>query len=142
MFQYIFLFICLSRTMVNMKASSAVYDELNSRSGQINDLNIGICCFSTKQTTLQVKNNDQFSWSQEQVSEQMTCQSLYFCFKCANKIKLQLVFWSSRIWIPSSSHLSVTCSRHHIAGTNGLLSISVKQKSITILLKYCNSQLW
>ena len=26
--------------------------------GKINDLNIGICYFSTKQTTLQVKNND------------------------------------------------------------------------------------
>jgi len=58
MLQYLLLLNRLIGTIINMKASSAVNSGLDSRSGEINDLKIGICCFSTKQTTLQVKNND------------------------------------------------------------------------------------
>jgi len=58
MLQYLLLLNRLDGTMINMKDSSATNSGLHSRWGHINDLKIGICCFSTKQTTLLVKNND------------------------------------------------------------------------------------
>ena len=58
MLRYLLLLNRLSGTMVNMKASSAVARGLDSRSGEINDLQIGMCCFSAKQIILQVRNND------------------------------------------------------------------------------------
>jgi hypothetical protein len=36
--------------------------------GEMNEFKIGICSFSPKQTTVQVKNNDKFDRSQEYVS--------------------------------------------------------------------------
>jgi len=39
-----------------MKASNAVNSGLDSRLGEINDWKL--CCFSIKQTTVRVKNND------------------------------------------------------------------------------------
>jgi len=58
MLQYPLLLNRLDGTMIHIKASIAVNIGLESRSGEINDFIISICCFSTKQTILQVKNND------------------------------------------------------------------------------------
>ena len=41
--------------MVSVLASSAVVHEFETRSGQTKDYKIGICCFSTKLTTLRSK---------------------------------------------------------------------------------------
>jgi len=47
MLQYLLLLNRLDGTMINMKDSSATNSGLHSRWGHINDLKIGICCFST-----------------------------------------------------------------------------------------------
>jgi hypothetical protein len=44
--------------MVSVLASSAVYHRLETRSGQMKNYEIGICCFSAKYTELRRKSKD------------------------------------------------------------------------------------
>ena len=43
--------------MVSVLASSAVYHRLETRSGQIKNYEIGMCCFSAKYTEIRRKGN-------------------------------------------------------------------------------------
>ena len=56
--------------MVSVFASSAVDRDrgFDPRSGQTNDYQIGICCFSTKQAALRRKSKDWLAWNQDNVS--------------------------------------------------------------------------
>ena len=55
--------------MASVLVSSAVNREFESRSGQIKDSKIGICCFSAKHTALRGKSKDRLARNQENVSE-------------------------------------------------------------------------
>ena len=55
--------------MVSVLASSAVDSELESRSGQTKDYEIGICCFSVKDALLRRRNTDWLARNQNNVSE-------------------------------------------------------------------------
>ena len=66
--------------MVSVLASSAVDREFESRSGQIKDYIIGICCFSAKYAALRRKNKDWLSGNEDNVSEwgEMSIHGLLF----------------------------------------------------------------
>jgi uncharacterized protein YutD len=66
--------------MVSVLASSAVDREFESRSGQIKDYILGICCFSAKYAALSRKNKDWFSGNEDNVSEwgEMSIHGLLF----------------------------------------------------------------
>ena len=49
---------CIGDVMVSMIASSAVDRSFEPRSSQINDYEIGMCCFSTKNAELRRKSKD------------------------------------------------------------------------------------
>ena len=55
--------------MVSLLASSGVDRGFESRSGQIKDYKIGICCFSGKHATLRRKRKDWLPWNPDKVSE-------------------------------------------------------------------------
>ena len=55
--------------MVSMLASSAVDRGFDSRSGQIKDYKIGICCSSAKHAALRSKRKDWLAWNQVNVNE-------------------------------------------------------------------------
>jgi hypothetical protein len=54
--------------MVNLPFLSAVDREFKPQSGQTKDFKIGICCFSTKHTTLRSKSKDCLAQSKDNVS--------------------------------------------------------------------------
>ena len=60
---------CIGGVVVSLLASSAVDFGFESRSGQTNDYNIGICCFSAKHATLRRKTIDWLARNQNNVSE-------------------------------------------------------------------------
>ena len=66
--------------MVSVLASSVVDRGFEPRSGHIKDFDIGICCFSAKQATLQRKSKDWLAWNQDNVSEwgEMSIRGLLF----------------------------------------------------------------
>ena len=55
--------------MVSVLASSAVDHEVEHRSGQTKDYEIGICCFSAKHAALRRKSKDWLARNQNNVSE-------------------------------------------------------------------------
>jgi hypothetical protein len=55
--------------IVSILASSAVNRQFEPRLGQTKDYEIGICCFSTKHTTLRKKSKDWLARNQDNVSE-------------------------------------------------------------------------
>ena len=55
--------------MIGMLASSVVDRGFKPRSGQTNDYEIGICCFSAKHVVLRRKNKDWLARNQDNVSE-------------------------------------------------------------------------
>ena len=55
--------------MVSVLASSAVDRGFKSRSDQIKDYEIGICCFFAKHTALRRKSKDWLAQNQDNVSE-------------------------------------------------------------------------
>ena len=55
--------------MVIILASSVVDHGLESLSGQTNDYEIGICCFSAKHAALRKKSKDWLTRNQDNVSE-------------------------------------------------------------------------
>ena len=66
--------------MVSMLVSSAVDHGFQPRSGQTKDYKIGICCFSSKNTTLRRKSKDRLARNQNNVSEwsdMSTCGLLF-----------------------------------------------------------------
>ena len=66
--------------MVSILASSVVDHELESLSGQTNDYEIGICCFSTKHAALRRANKGWLAGNQDNVSEwgDMSIRGLLF----------------------------------------------------------------
>ena len=66
--------------MVSVLASSAVDLEFQSRSGQIKDYKISICCFSAKHAALSRKSKNWLSGNRDNVSEwgEMSIQGLLF----------------------------------------------------------------
>ena len=66
--------------MVSVLASSAVYREFESRSGQIKYYIIGICCFSAKYAALSRESKDWLSGNQDNVFEwgEMSIRGLLF----------------------------------------------------------------
>ena len=66
--------------MVRVLASSAVDREFDPRSGQTEDYEIGICCFSTKHAGLRRKSKDWLATNQNNVSDwsDMSTRGLLF----------------------------------------------------------------
>ena len=60
---------CICGIMICVLALSAVDRGFETRSGQANDYNIGICCFSAKHTTLRCKSKDYLARNQNNVFE-------------------------------------------------------------------------
>ena len=59
----------IGSVMVNVLASSAIACGYESQSGQTKEYEIGICCFSTKNTSLRRKSKDWLARNQNNVSE-------------------------------------------------------------------------
>jgi hypothetical protein len=55
--------------MVGGHLKSVVDHAFEPRSCQTKDIEIGICCFSTKHTALRRKSKDWLTWNQDDVSE-------------------------------------------------------------------------
>ena len=55
--------------MASVLAASVVDREFEPRSDQTKDYDIGICCFSSKQTSLRRKSNDMLVRNQANVSK-------------------------------------------------------------------------
>ena len=53
--------------MVSVFTSSVVDRVFELRSDQTKDYKIGMCCFSTKHTTLRRKSKDWLTWNQDNV---------------------------------------------------------------------------
>ena len=66
--------------MVSVLASSAINRGFEPRSGQIQDHNIGICCFSAKHAVSIRKRNDWLARNQIICPSEATCQSAECCF--------------------------------------------------------------
>jgi hypothetical protein len=60
---------CIGGVVVNLLASITVVRGFEPRSGQTNDYNIGICCFSAKHAALRRKSIDWLARNQNNVSE-------------------------------------------------------------------------
>jgi len=66
--------------MVCVLVSCALERELESRSGEIKDYTIDICCFSLKHAAVRRKSKDWMAWNQNNVSEwgNMSVRGLLF----------------------------------------------------------------
>jgi predicted LPLAT superfamily acyltransferase len=76
--------------MVSMLALSTLDHEFELRSGQNNDYEIDICCFSAKYAALRRKSKDWLARNQKHFphwSDMSTCRLL---FQWASAIKIQL----------------------------------------------------
>jgi hypothetical protein len=60
---------CIGGVVVNLLASITEVRGFEPRSGQTNDYNIGICCFSAKHAALRRKSIDWLARNQNNVSE-------------------------------------------------------------------------
>ena len=76
--------------MVSVLLSSAVDRGFESRSGQPKDYRIGICCFSTKYTSLRRKSKDWLVRNQNNVSEWSNMSTRGLLFQWASTMKIQL----------------------------------------------------
>jgi hypothetical protein len=76
--------------MVSVLASSAVDREFEPRSGQTNDYEIGICCFSAKHAALRKKSKYWSALNQNNVSEWRDMSTRWLLFQWASTIKIQL----------------------------------------------------
>jgi hypothetical protein len=76
--------------MVSLLASSGVDRGFESRSGQIKDYDIGICCFSVKHATIRRKRKDWLSRNQDNVSEWGDMSFRELLFRRVSTIKIQL----------------------------------------------------
>ena len=66
--------------MVSGLASSVIDRGFESRSGEIKDYNIGICCFSTKQSALRRKRKDWLALNRIMCPSGATCLFADCCF--------------------------------------------------------------
>ena len=76
--------------IVSVLASSAVDREIEPRSGQTKDYEIGICCFSAKHTALRRKRKDWSDRNQNNVSEWSDMSNRGLLFQWASTTKIQL----------------------------------------------------
>jgi predicted LPLAT superfamily acyltransferase len=76
--------------MVSVFASSAVIRELEYRSGQIKEYQIGICCFFAKHAALRRKSKDWLARNQDNVFEWGDISIHALLFQRASTIKIQL----------------------------------------------------
>ena len=60
---------CIGGVMVSVFASSVVIHELEYRSGQTKEYQIGICCFFAKHAALRRKSKDWLARNQDNVFE-------------------------------------------------------------------------
>jgi hypothetical protein len=77
--------------MVSMFTSSAVYHELEARSGQNKDYKIGICCFSTNDSALRRKSKDRLALNQDNMSEWSDMSTHGLLIQWASNTKIQLI---------------------------------------------------
>jgi hypothetical protein len=84
------LHISISDVMVRVIASSAVDRGFESRSGQIKDYEIDICCFYAKHEILRRKSKDWLAGNQNNVSKWSNMFILGLLFQCASSIKIKL----------------------------------------------------
>jgi hypothetical protein len=70
--------------MVSVLASSAVDRGFQSRSSQIKDYEIGICCFSAKHAALRRKSKDWLALNQDNVSEWRDMSIRGLLFQCTS----------------------------------------------------------
>ena len=79
--------------MVSVLASSVVDRGFEPRSGQTNEYNIGMCCFSAKHATLRRKSKDWLAQNHNNVSEwsDMSTHGLLFQLACTIKIQLSVI---------------------------------------------------
>jgi hypothetical protein len=59
----------IGSVMVSVLASSAIYCGYEPRSGQTKEYKIGICCFSSKNSSLRRKSKDWLARNQNNVSK-------------------------------------------------------------------------
>jgi hypothetical protein len=76
--------------MVSVLASSVVDRGFEARSGQTNDYEIGICCFSAKHAALRRKSKDWSAQNQNSVSEWSDMSTRGLLFQWASTIKIQV----------------------------------------------------
>jgi hypothetical protein len=101
--------------MVSVLASSAVDRRFEPRSGQTKDYKIGICCFSTKHTSLRRKSKDWLARNQNNVSGWSDMFIRGLLFQSASIIIIQLKKCSSTKRTSSSSHWKLTWYSSKIA---------------------------
>ena len=79
--------------MVSVLAPSAVDRGFEPQSGQTKDYKIGMCCFSTKHTTLRGKSKDWLTRNKENVSKwgDMFIRGLLFLLACTIKLQLSVL---------------------------------------------------
>ena len=114
--------------MVSVLASSAVDCGIKTRSSQIKDYKIGICCFSVKNAVLGSKRKDWWARNHVYMSERNDISTRELLLQWASNIKIQLsvlVKYKPDIIIISSN---VACSRQDIAVK---MLFDVKQHSLT-----------
>jgi len=63
---------------------------VGSSPGRVNNVNIGICCFSTKHAALRSNNKDWLARNQDNVSEWGDISIRGLLFQCASTIQIQL----------------------------------------------------
>jgi len=92
--------------MVSVLASSAVHVDhgFKLRSGQIEDYNIGICCFFSKDAGLKSKSKDLFARNQNSMLDCSNMSTRTFGFSALAIEKSNLACWSSTKRTSSSSH--------------------------------------
>ena len=76
--------------MVSVLTSSVVDRGFEARSGQTNDYEIGICCFSAKHAALRRKSKDWSAQNQNSVSEWSDMSTRGLLFQWASTIKIQV----------------------------------------------------
>ena len=76
--------------IVGVLAPSVVDRVFEPRSGQTKNYKIGMCCFSTKHTTLRSKSKVWLAHNQNNVSEWSDKSTRGLLFQRANTIKIQL----------------------------------------------------
>jgi hypothetical protein len=104
----------IGSVMVIVIASSVVDGGFDHRSGQTKDHEIGMCCFSAKHAALRKKSKYWFVRNQNNVSEWTDMSTHWLLVQWTSTIKSNSACWSSTKRTSSSSHWSLTCSRHDI----------------------------
>ena len=101
--------------MGSVFASSVVDRGFEPRSSQTKDYAFGMCCFSAKHdASLRRKSKDGWIVSRISCPSGATCLPAECCFSALAQSKFNSACWSGIKLTLSSSHWTLTCSRHDI----------------------------